>query len=142
MHALDYLMSLTLDMLPRSTRFSAHLVPCGLLFLVLPRRWICACPCPSAQAHAENASRTTDALADSDKERTQLTHKTTGAQKSIDVSFAAFELLLHTIGFKEVAERRVTPKLVFFTLEKAPAQLRGPSVDSSTEGTRSASAAP
>jgi hypothetical protein len=98
-------------------RFSAHLVPGGLLFLVLPRRWICVCACLSAQAHSENTNRATSR--DSDSRETNLTRNAVVSQKSVDVSFAAFELMLNTIGFVEVAERRVTPKLVFFTLEKA-----------------------
>jgi hypothetical protein len=73
----------------------------GVLFLVLPKRWLCI------------NETITDETSDNEVQGDFREDRSNQA-----ASMSAFSFFLQRIGFEEVIQRRVTPKLVFFTLKR------------------------
>ncbi len=103
-------------------RFSAHLKESepselsqysgGILYLVLPLRWISQCFCGSCPKVANTSCYFSHSENTDNEEGGSIKAESSS-------SFCAFLLFLKSLGLIEVADRKITPKLVFFVLGRA-----------------------
>lgn len=97
----------------------------GVLFLVLPVRFVSSCSCGKCNISHKGGRRLGTAVADERNSRTLVSNAVViadgsnikiGSDLNGNAVFNSFLLLLDVVGLTEVAPRRVTPKLIFFTL--------------------------